>query len=216
MIKGSHVEVLRKPPKWVLNKLADIRQSPYSIGTTIPSLCSPLPSNSSIYFGIRTRNLTRDHIASATVHFINFILSFSLAFLLVTSYFLLTLNMGRNDIAFVNISHPADIRRHRVQASIRRHVMKDIGVSRRKKPRAHVIPLQLRPQPHGVNNDQTEMRVPETFHMAAETTFSSRPSWSLNQSGILGMDLDGQALQLVHFSKFAGPSVCFVWPRNSL
>ncbi|KIX04526.1 uncharacterized protein Z518_05396 [Rhinocladiella mackenziei CBS 650.93] len=47
------------------------------------------------------------------------------------------------DLAFVNITHPQDIRDRQTQRKIRRHVMKDIGFARRRRSRTNQIIFNL-------------------------------------------------------------------------
>jgi len=49
-----------------------------------------------------------------------------------------------SNLAFINIIRPDEIRDRKVQTTIRQHVMKDIGKSRRKKPRVAVTTLEVR------------------------------------------------------------------------
>ncbi|UKZ80346.1 hypothetical protein TrVFT333_008104 [Trichoderma virens FT-333] len=51
--------------------------------------------------------------------------------------------MGSRQFSFVNISHPEEGRSRHNLASVRRHVMADVGRSRRKKPKYRVVPLQI-------------------------------------------------------------------------
>lgn len=102
-----------------------------------------------------------------------------------------------SSVSFVNISHPGEVRSRRVQGVIRRHVMKDIGRSRRKHPRVEIVPLELRLPSRDVSQGAEESGVRQT---AKAVRRSERPSWSPNPNGILGVDLDDRILQIVHFS----------------
>lgn len=51
--------------------------------------------------------------------------------------------MGSRQFSFVNISHPEESRSRNVKASVRRHVMADVGRSKRKRARYRIIPLQV-------------------------------------------------------------------------
>ncbi|KAJ4859258.1 fungal specific transcription factor domain-containing protein [Trichoderma breve] len=51
--------------------------------------------------------------------------------------------MGSKQFSFVNISHPEESRSRHNLAYIRRHVMADVGRSKRKKPRFKIIPLEV-------------------------------------------------------------------------
>ena len=109
----------------------------------------------------------------------------------------------RGSLAFVHLTHPDDIRDRKVQTGIRRHVMKDIGRSRRQRPRHHVVPLEVvipgqtgsgeverRPEPH--SGKLTRRR---------EAKASFRVLSSLNFVGSYPVEPDQRALELLHFSK---------------
>ncbi|KAL7937300.1 hypothetical protein V8C35DRAFT_292129 [Trichoderma chlorosporum] len=51
--------------------------------------------------------------------------------------------MGSRNFSFVNISHPEERRSRQNLASVRRHVMADVGRAKRKRPRYRVIPLEV-------------------------------------------------------------------------
>ncbi|KAL7944227.1 hypothetical protein V8C42DRAFT_326196 [Trichoderma barbatum] len=51
--------------------------------------------------------------------------------------------MGSRQFSFVNISHPEESRSRHNLASVRRHVMADVGRSKRKKARYRIIPLKV-------------------------------------------------------------------------
>ncbi|KAL7963789.1 hypothetical protein V8C34DRAFT_266572 [Trichoderma compactum] len=51
--------------------------------------------------------------------------------------------MGSKQFCFVNISHPEESRSRHNLTYVRRHVMADVGRSKRKKPRYKIIPLQV-------------------------------------------------------------------------
>ncbi|KAL7912598.1 hypothetical protein GGI35DRAFT_440668 [Trichoderma velutinum] len=51
--------------------------------------------------------------------------------------------MGTKQFSFVNISHPEESRSRHNLTYVRRHVMADVGRSKRKKPRYKIIPLQV-------------------------------------------------------------------------
>ena len=113
-------------------------------------------------------------------------------------------------IAFVHLSHPDDIRNRNVQAGIRRHVMKDIGRSRRKRPRRVAIPLEVQPRPAsgglgGPGGRPSDGRADalglDVARPAGEALRPPRLLLPLNRLGILGVDLDDRALQIVHLSE---------------
>lgn len=100
--------------------------------------------------------------------------------------------MGR--FSFINVSHPNDAQNKDVQAGIRRHVMKDIGRLRRKRPRAIVIPLHMRIYSP---DEAHSRRVVELAHPSGDLHLSRSP----NPHGILGVDLNARALEIVHYSR---------------
>ena len=108
-------------------------------------------------------------------------------------------------IAFVNVSHPGEVRSRHVQKAIRRHVMKDIGRVRRKRPRAEIIPLEVREQPPVVAAEEAppfEFGIESSLvSLHGHSDMLAGPAWSLNPSGILGVDLNDRILQIVHFSE---------------
>ncbi|KAH7136397.1 hypothetical protein EDB81DRAFT_693487 [Dactylonectria macrodidyma] len=115
-------------------------------------------------------------------------------------------NRSRNSsIAFINLSHPDDIRRRDIQVGIRRHVMADIGQSRRKRPRHFVVPLEINTLQLNGGQFQPEERSPDGRMVAHELDAACPPQvlplhqLRLNQLGIFGIDLDHRTLQIVHF-----------------
>ncbi|KAM5378797.1 hypothetical protein ACJZ2D_004270 [Fusarium nematophilum] len=111
-------------------------------------------------------------------------------------------------ITFINLSHPDDVRRRDVQAGIRRHVMTDIGRSRRKKPQHVVIPLEidmlqansglLQPKEHSMDGQNVPHELDAACPPEAQSPHQLR---QLNQLGIFGVDLDNRTLQIVHLLK---------------
>ncbi|RFU76141.1 hypothetical protein TARUN_6083 [Trichoderma arundinaceum] len=113
--------------------------------------------------------------------------------------------MASKHLSFVNISHPDEGRSRDVKASVRRHVMADIGRSRRKRAKYRIITLQITagetaPDAKPVNTTAVEPtpigRMPPSFQtflvnsdaracelinfMAAEADYTYRPfrtSW---------------------------------------
>jgi hypothetical protein len=103
-------------------------------------------------------------------------------------------------ITFVTVSHPDEIHNRKIQTSIRRHVMRDIGRSRRKKPRPRIIPLEVQvatEERESVENREFGL---ESDYLAGETHENGLYR-SPKGSGILGIELDEEALQVVQFSK---------------
>ncbi|KAF4468831.1 hypothetical protein FALBO_4279 [Fusarium albosuccineum] len=124
---------------------------------------------------------------------------------------------NRDGIAFVNLSHPDDIRRHDIQKGIRRHVMADVGQSRRKRPRHVVIPLEIMtPQADG-NVFQLEGHLVDGQRLDAPKTQPPYPLFQLNRVGILGVALDDRTLQIVHFiaaeSEYINQPFHTIWVR---
>lgn len=103
-------------------------------------------------------------------------------------------------ITFVNVSHPSEIQNHNVQTSIRRHVMREIGRSRRKRARPKIIPLevQIRTQDHeSAEQSECALESCDSSFQIYDHGLYRNP----RGSGILGIDLDEEALQVVQFSK---------------
>lgn len=104
------------------------------------------------------------------------------------------------EVAFVNVSHPGQIRSRRVQGEIRRHVMKDIGRARRKKPRVQVIPLEVRmPSPTAIQTVPSVFREKRGTISPSKSMLVPRVGWALTPSGILGVDLDQRILQIIYY-----------------
>jgi hypothetical protein len=104
---------------------------------------------------------------------------------------------ARNAVVFVNVSHPDDIRDRAVQTDIRRHVMRDIGKSRRRRRRPTIVPLELvEDQP---SNEQE--KPPAVY--GGEIKQSSPAIHSLGPGCCLPLEPDSRTLELFHFSKAA-------------
>ncbi|KAJ5584403.1 uncharacterized protein N7459_004203 [Penicillium hispanicum] len=92
------------------------------------------------------------------------------------------------DLKFVNLSHPDDVRRQKeVRTEIRRHVMKDIG-QRRRRPRRKEIPSSF-----------TELRGYETSQLRDTNSNSGPPSRGLAMLGNFPVKADMRVLELMHF-----------------
>ncbi|KAJ9144729.1 hypothetical protein NKR23_g5858 [Pleurostoma richardsiae] len=100
---------------------------------------------------------------------------------------------ARNAVVFVNVSHPDDIRDRAVQTDIRRHVMRDIGKSRRRRRRPTIVPLELvEDQP---SNEQE--KPPAVY--GGEIKQSSPAIHSLGPGCCLPLEPDSRTLELFHF-----------------
>jgi len=121
-------------------------------------------------------------------------------------------------LAFVHISHPDDLKNRQVQTRIRRHVMRNVGPSRRtgKKPSGLVAPVSLSPRevlPDDTESGGAEPEEPVPhFTRPREIAKRDTPSWALDRADALGIDLDARALELVHYSRFHDEpgSVCIL------
>ena len=110
-----------------------------------------------------------------------------------------------NNLAFVTISNPDDLRNPDTQRKIRRHTMRDIGYARRK-ARATVMELELL-VPHlefgaGTSNRHSqdqEVNSPPLYNAARGVA----PARCLNPLGILAGNPSLRDLQLIDFSKFS-------------
>lgn len=99
------------------------------------------------------------------------------------------------DLKFVNISHPGDIRRQReVRTEIRRHVMKGIGQQRRR-PR----PKETSQQANRTLFLKAGDRKISQLHGADISSIS--PSRSLGTFGSFPVEADKRVLELMHFGK---------------
>lgn len=110
------------------------------------------------------------------------------------------------DIAFIHLSHPDDSRRRSLQTTIRRHVMRDIGKSRRRKRRPVTIPLTLpanetRSDHH--DHRYVHVRNSSPFEIAARVSsvYAGHPDRSLGPLGSFVIEPDVRVRQLFHFSK---------------
>lgn len=98
------------------------------------------------------------------------------------------------DLKFVNLSHPDDVRRQKeVRTEIRRHVMKDIG-QRRRRPRLK----ETAPQ---VNRTTFELGNYEISRLRAAKINSISPRRSLAMLGNFPIEADMRVLELMHFGK---------------
>lgn len=118
-----------------------------------------------------------------------------------------------SDFAFIPLSHPDDAQNRSVRTKIRRHVMRDIGRSRR--PRTVTIPIEvpldqggLRQLRHAsieavdtVGIDGLDQEVPlRQPPMSGESFGLLGPAQSLQPLGDFPVEPDRRALELVHFS----------------
>jgi hypothetical protein len=104
--------------------------------------------------------------------------------------------------AFINISHPDEIRQRSTQRTIRRRVMTAVGRSRRRRPLALTISINIPP---------TAFEAPENVPSGVPLVESpaNLPYWehvprSLHPSGLYPVEPDSRALQLIYFSKLPG------------
>lgn len=106
-------------------------------------------------------------------------------------------------LTFVHLTHPDDIRDRRVQTGIRRHVMKDIGRSRRGRPRHRVIPLEVA-LPGQIASIELDRRLdtrPGKMTRRKDAKASFRLLSSINFLGSYPVEPDQRALELLDFSK---------------
>jgi len=118
-------------------------------------------------------------------------------------------------LAFVHVSHPDEIKNRQVQTHIRRHVMRDIGNSRRtrKNQRSAAAPVHIRARHARPQDDEgsagTTSRAPTPSSTGTRESSETgdSPAWALNRKDSFGVVLDLRALELVHFSTLrkAGP-----------
>ncbi|KAI5461949.1 hypothetical protein BGZ63DRAFT_403227 [Mariannaea sp. PMI_226] len=104
-------------------------------------------------------------------------------------------------LQFVNITQPSDAQSNHTQKLIKRHVMKDIGRARRKRPRAQVIELRVRPhstQPNCLGSKQVKLQTSPSYPTVDYPLQVPRPPMA---SGVFGMDLDERDLQIVHIMR---------------
>lgn len=104
--------------------------------------------------------------------------------------------------AFIHISHPDEIRQKSTQRAIRRRVMTGVGRSRRRRPLALTISINIPP---------AASEAPENVPSGAPLVKSpaNLPNWehvprSLRPSGLYPVEPDSRALQLIYFSKLPG------------
>lgn len=95
---------------------------------------------------------------------------------------------------FIQCSNPAIAVDHKIQKTIRQHVMRDIGRSRRKRPRYQKVDLKIVNLEHnrGCTTDDAFVPVPE------RAGYSLPPS---NPTYLPGIDLTVNDRKLLHFSK---------------
>lgn len=114
------------------------------------------------------------------------------------------------DLAFVLVSHPDDLHDRSLQAGIRRHVMRGVGQARRKKPRAVVVPLEMKP-PDQSGRDSWQQQQPGGGDDDGDHHDHRSRGWSpaaatvarsLSPSGLVGLDLDPRSLELVAYMRF--------------
>lgn len=98
------------------------------------------------------------------------------------------------DLKFVNLSHPDDVRRKKdVRTEIRRHVMKDIG-QRRRRPR-------LKTSPQATQTSSVELDNLEISQLCGAKISSVSPSRGLATLGNFPVKADMRVLELMHFGK---------------
>lgn len=108
--------------------------------------------------------------------------------------------------AFIHSSHPDDSRRRNSQTAIRRHVMRDIGKSRRRKRRPIIIPLAVSTaDPRREHHDHMYVQAgnpsPVDFATAISSVPVERPDRSLGPLGDFVVEIDFRVRELLQFSK---------------
>lgn len=99
--------------------------------------------------------------------------------------------MGSKQFSFVNISHPEESRNRHNLAYVRRHVMADVGRSKRKKPRYKIIPLEV-----ASREDASEAKPVKIEAAESPPLGRMPPSFQLHL-----VDANARACELVSFSK---------------
>lgn len=99
------------------------------------------------------------------------------------------------DLKFVNISHPEDIRQQKeVRTEIRRHVMKGIGHRRRR-------PRPKRPSQQASRALSSEAGDRKISQLRGADISSVSPSRSLGTLGSFPVEVNKRVLELIHFGK---------------
>lgn len=99
--------------------------------------------------------------------------------------------MGSKQFSFVNISHPEEGRSRHNLTHIRRHVMADVGRSKRKKPRYKIIPLQV-----ASGEDESQAK-PVNIELAELAPLARMPPSFQTHL----VDTNARACELISFSK---------------
>lgn len=128
---------------------------------------------------------------------------------------------GGGDLLFIHSSHPDEVRTQDVQTEIRRHVMRDIGRSRRRRPRQVVVTIDVpaggiptegvessAPESDGPSEQQTTFNVSESYLSWLQAWRSNAPTPSrprpwLRPLGQFPVEPNTRTLELVHFSTSA-------------
>lgn len=101
-------------------------------------------------------------------------------------------NMGSSrQFSFVNISRPEEGRSRRVLTSVRRHVMADVGRSKRKRAKWKIVPLEIASRDTSPNGDAAHIETSESAPLARMP-----PSFQTHL-----IDTDAHACELITFSK---------------
>lgn len=108
---------------------------------------------------------------------------------------------------FIHSTHPDDLRTEAIQASIRRHVMRDIGRSRQKRPRHMTVALEFKQQAiteSSAGSEDHDLKLAAAASSEAYYPPDAHASHhipnTMSSLGIPGIDLDARASEIVHFS----------------
>lgn len=106
--------------------------------------------------------------------------------------------MENGEVTFINVSNPSKFRQKEIQTAIRRHVMRDIGKSRRKQLRTFAVSINMAPpsSPSDIAGIELQ-RTRNIFDAVACTNIGK----SLHPYGYFAAEPDPRARQLIHFSK---------------
>jgi len=125
---------------------------------------------------------------------------------------------GRSDAAaalipplrFVNLSHPDDAWNSHNRRAVRYHVAAGVGKTKRKHRRPVVVALELRgqhgQQPSPPSEKQGSLTMSHRSYTnkdlsPGQVSTSAKPGLPIDPHGIVGMNPDGRAMQLLQFSK---------------
>lgn len=110
--------------------------------------------------------------------------------------------MGKQNFTFISFTDPDDVRGSGLQKQIRRHIMRDVGRSRRRKPRYERVELEVAFL-ESLSDDLAKNEVLSESAIPISTSSTLGPARSLNSPGFPAANLSIREVHLVHFSMYS-------------